>query len=385
MTDSAFQHGDDTILPFQLDRSNIRGRVARIDRTLDQILEQHRYPMAVSSLVADAVMLTALIGQAVKLRWKFSLQIRGDGPVRLIATDYYAPEADGAPARMRAYAAYDRDALPETGIAEPFLLLGGGIFAVTIDQGPDMSPYQGMTPLTGGSLAACAETYFAQSEQLATRFHALAALSEIPGEAPHWRAGGLMLQQMPDDGGIVPDAPSGEDGLMTADDVAAMGSGEEDWTRANHLMQTVETTELIGPHLAMEGLLVRLFHEETPRVYEPQAIEFGCTCSAERVEAAMAAYSPEDIAGMTTADGKVTADCQFCSARYEFNPADLGFKKTRRTGFSPARQHLHHAPIGGINPALPNQVDEPINLILGGLERADQTGRKWHLPSRGLG
>jgi molecular chaperone Hsp33 len=338
MTDDIPLSGDDTILPFQLDRSNMRGRVARIDKTLDRILAQHHYPVAVSALVADAVMLTALIGQAVKIRWKFSLQIRGDGPVRLIATDYFAPEEDGQPARMRAYAAFDDDLSPgldpDAPAPEPFQMLGKGIFGVTIDQGPDMRPYQGMTPLTGGSLAACAETYFAQSEQLATRFHALAALAETPGKMAQWRAGGLMLQQMPEDGGHFPKAsgeagPSAADGLMNADDVAAMGSREEDWNRASLLMQTVETHELIGPHLAMEGLLYRLFHEETPRVYPPQAMEFGCTCSAGKVEAAMAMYSAKDIRHMTTGDGRVTADCQFCSAHYEFDPAALGFEATK--------------------------------------------------------
>jgi molecular chaperone Hsp33 len=203
------------------------------------------------------------------------------------------------------------------------------VFGVVIDQGQDMTPYQGITPLTGGSLAACAETYFAQSEQLATRFHCLAAQSEMPGHPPHWRAGGIMLQQMPDEGGRVPDAPSGEDGLMTADDVAAMGSRSEDWARTNLLASTVETTELIGPHLAMENLLLRLFHEETPRVYPAQALQFGCTCSPERVEAAMSIYSAKDIRHMTTEDGRVTADCQFCSAHYEFDPAALGFEATK--------------------------------------------------------
>ena len=245
--------GDDAILPFRLDRSNMRGRVARIDRTLDRILEQHRYPVPVSALVADAVMLTALIGQAVKLRWRFSLQIRGDGPVRLIATDYFAPEEKGRPARMRAYAAFDMGEVVSSRL-EPFEMLGQGVFGVTIDQGPDMRPYQGVTPLAGGTLAACAETYFAQSEQIATRFHALAAQSEMPGRAAHWRAGGLMLQQMPDAGGRIADAPSGKDGLMTADDVAAMGGREEDWNRAVMLMQTAGTHELVGPHLAMEEL-----------------------------------------------------------------------------------------------------------------------------------
>jgi len=322
-------HGDDTILPFRLDRSNMRGRVARLDRTLERILDQHRYPVPVSALVAEAVMLTALVGQAVKLRWKFSLQIRGDGPVRLIATDYFAPEEDGQPARMRAYAGFDMGDVVSSRL-RPFEMLGKGVFGVTIDQGPDMRPYQGMTPLTGGSLAACAETYFAQSEQIATRFRLSVARSEIPGRAAEWRAGGIMLQQMPDEGGVIPDAPSGEDGLMTADDVAAMGSREEDWRRANMLMETAETHELVGPHLSMERLLIRLFHEETPRVFPAREVEFGCTCSPERVEAALAQYSAKDIRHMTTEDGRVTADCQFCSAHYEFDPLTLGFEATRK-------------------------------------------------------
>jgi len=328
MTDQPRLSGDDTILPFRLARSNMRGRVVRLDRTLDRILEQHRYPVPVCSLVADAVLLTALIGQAVKVRWKFSIQIRGDGPVRLIATDYFAPEEDGAPARMRAYAAFDMGEVVSSRV-EPFRLLGNGVFGVTIDQGPDMRPYQGVTPLSGGSLAACAETYFAQSEQIATRFHGEAAHAEMPGQPPHWRAAGLMLQQMPSEGGYAPDAPSGEDGLMTGDDVAAMGGAAEDWIRAVALMETVETHELIGPHLAQEELLYRLFHEERPMAYPAQRVEFGCTCSPERVEAALAIYSAKDIASMTTEDGRVTADCQFCSAHYEFDPKALGFEATR--------------------------------------------------------
>jgi len=329
MSDPTRLSGDDTILRFRLDRSNIRGRVVRLDGTLDRILAQHRYPPAVCSLVADAVILTALIGQAVKLRWRFSVQIRGDGPVQLIAADYFAPEEEGAQARMRAYSSFDMGEAVSWR-AEPFRLLDRGVFWVTIDQGPDMRPYQGVTPLAGGSLAACAETYFAQSEQIATRFHREAARAEMPGHAPHWRAAGLMLQQMSEAGGRILDAPRGEDGLLTGDDVAAMGDGEEDWTRAVTLMQTVETHELIGPHLEQEELLYRLFHEEQPMAYPAQPVEFGCTCSPERVEAALSIYSAKDIASMTTEDGKVTADCQFCSVHYEFDPEALGFEATRK-------------------------------------------------------
>lgn len=319
MTD--IRPGDDSILPFQLDRSLMRGRVARLDQTLDVILTQHDYPPQVAALVAEAVVLTALIGQAVKLRWRFSLQIRGDGPIRLIATDYFAPKEEGGVGELRAYAGFDPDALKDK---PAFGQLGTGVMGVTIDQGPNMTPYQGVTPLTGDSLSSCAETYFAQSEQLATRFVIEAATSAAPGEAAGWRAGGVMIQQLPSDGGRTPDAPSGGDGLLTSDDIAGMGGREEDWSRVAALLATVETTELIGPHLAPDRLLFRLFHEETPRVYDPQAVAFGCTCSAERVQAALEQYSTKDIAHMTTEDGKVEAGCQFCGATYIFDPSELG-------------------------------------------------------------
>ena len=142
---------DDTVLPFQLDVSDIRGRVARLDGVLDNVLRQHNYPPVIEALVAEAAVLTALIGQSVKLRWKLSLQIRGKGPARLIATDYYGPTEDGEPARIRAYASYDADRLDLD--ADPFSQIGEGYFAVMIDQGQDMTPYQGFTPIAGRSLS----------------------------------------------------------------------------------------------------------------------------------------------------------------------------------------------------------------------------------------
>lgn len=327
--DDGGRAGDDSVLPFQLDRADIRGRVVRLDDALQSILTRHAYPDAVSALAAEAALLTAMIGSTLKLRWRLSLQVRGDGPVRLIATDYFAPDAEGEPARIRAYAGFDPDRLAAEPASEPFRLLGQGIFGMIIDQGPDMRPYQGMTPLSGGSLAACAETYFAQSEQIATRFHIAAALSAAPGQAPAWRGGGVMLQHLPDASphAAAPSEPTGDDGLMSAADVAGMsGDGGENWGRVNMLLDTVELHELLGPTVAAERLLLRLFHEESPRIYAPQPVRFGCTCSADRVEAALAQYSAKDIATMTTDDGRVTADCQFCGAHYDFDPAALGFE-----------------------------------------------------------
>lgn len=317
---------DDTVLPFQLDRSDIRGRVARLDGVLDQVLAQHDYPPAIEALVAEMALLTALIGQTIKLRWKLSLQVRGDGPARLIATDYYGPTEDGAPARVRAYASYDKDEIDPTGHA--FSQIGKGYFAILIDQGEGNTPYQGITPIAGGSLSACAEAYFAQSEQLPTAFQLTFGKSAVPGGAESWRAGGIMLQSMPKASPFATGDASGEDGLLAAEDFLDEDEGEN-WTRATLLMRTAEEIELIGPTVQPTELLVRLFHEEQPRVFDAQPVTFGCSCSADKVRQSLSIYSAKDIAHMTTPENTVTADCQFCGAHYEFEPQTLGFEATQ--------------------------------------------------------
>ena len=315
---------DDTVLPFQLDRSNIRGRVARLDGVLTSVLEQHKYPPVINALITEAVLLTALIGQTIKLRWKLSIQIRGNGPARLIATDYYAPTDDGQPARIRAFASFDETRLDPGGPG--FEQIGKGYFAILIDQGEGMTPYQGITPIAGGSLSACAETYFAQSEQLPTRFALAFGQSATPGEKEEWRGGGIMLQAMPAASRVADDS-TGAENTLAADDILH-DDEREDWNRANILMQSVEELELVGPSVPPTELLVRLFHEEAPRVFDAQSVNFGCTCTADRVRTSLSIYSAKDIAHMTTDEGKVTADCQFCGAHYEFEPQTLGFEAT---------------------------------------------------------
>ncbi|SDD65483.1 Hsp33 family molecular chaperone HslO [Ruegeria marina] len=315
---------DDTVLPFQLDLPQMRGRIARLDGVLEGVLKQHDYPPVVEALVAEMALLTALIGQTIKLRWKLSLQVQSNGPVRMIATDYYAPKVEGEPARIRAYASFDRDRLTD---APPFAQIGKGYFAILIDQGKGTQPYQGITPLAGGSLSTCAEAYFAQSEQLPTRFVLRFGKSIEPGVPEHWRAGGIMLQHMPK---ASPFAASGQGtgDILTAADLVD-GEEGENWNRVNILLDTVEELELIGPALPPTDLLVRLFHEEQPRVYDSQPVRFGCTCSEDRVRQSLSIYSQKDIGHMTTEDGMVTADCQFCGAHYVMDPESLGFEANK--------------------------------------------------------
>ncbi|WP_135502727.1 Hsp33 family molecular chaperone HslO [Roseovarius aestuariivivens] len=311
---------DDTVLPFQLDHCDIRGRVARLDGALDGILSQHDYPPQVEALIAEMALLTALVGQTIKLRWKLSLQIQSKGAVRLIATDYFAPSEEGEPAKIRAYASFDRDKIMP---GSPYSQVGDGYFAVLIDQGKGTAPYQGITPIAGGSLTACAESYFAQSEQLPTRFALSFGKSTERGGQPHWRAGGVLLQHMPKASPFATGGGSGENGLLTASDILGEDN-EENWTRANTLLDTVEDLELIGPSVSPADLLVRLFHEEAPRVFDMQPVRFGCTCSEDRLRNSLSIYAAEDIAEMITDDGIVTADCQFCGAHYRLDPATLG-------------------------------------------------------------
>ena len=307
---------DDTVLPFQLDRANIRGRIARLDGVLENVLSQHNYPPQIEALIAEVALLTVLIGQTIKLRWKLSIQVRGDGPARILAADYYAPETVGAPARIRAYASFDPERLDPA--QAPFSQVGKGYFAILIDQGEGTEPYQGITPLDKTSLSACAETYFDQSEQIPTRFELAFGRSQMAGEAVRWRAGGMMLQHMPNASPLMvgADAPI----------IAQNDDNDENWSRANILLDTVDQLELIGPTIAPTDLLLRLFHEEQPRIFDAQPMGFGCTCSDARVRQSLSIYSAKDIAHMTTDDGSVTADCQFCGAHYQFDPKTLGLE-----------------------------------------------------------
>ncbi|MEP5011008.1 Hsp33 family molecular chaperone HslO, partial [Roseobacter sp.] len=89
-------------------------------------------------------------------------------------------------------------------------------------------------------------------------------------------------------------------------------------------LDSVEDLEMIGPTVAPTDLLVRLFHEEQPRVYDAQPVKFGCTCSEDRVRQSLSIYSVKDIQKMTTDQGRVTADCQFCGAHYDLDPKTVG-------------------------------------------------------------
>ena len=181
----------DSILPFQIDDKNLRGRFARLEKLASDVLKNHGFPDEVCTLLIEALLLTVLIGEMIKIKWKLSLQVRGNDSIKLLATDYYAPKEEGNPARVRAYADYDKDAA--------HLSLDSGLFAITIDQGKNMEPYQGITPIIEGSLSKSAENYFFQSEQIKTFFDLNIAKKHGAKNGRNWGASGFMLQALPSD------------------------------------------------------------------------------------------------------------------------------------------------------------------------------------------
>jgi molecular chaperone Hsp33 len=266
--------------------------------------------------LGEAIVLTTLLGSSLKFDGRFILQAQTDGPVSFLVVDFKAPD------RLRAYARYDASRLSEA--KDSGSLLGHGHLAMTIDQGPDMSRYQGLVALDGGSLEEAAHEYFLRSEQIPTKVR-LAVGEEwrsSDGGKHRWRAGGLLMQFLPKaperarQADLHPgDAPEGTELHTIAEDDA--------WVEARSLIGTVEDVELIDPDLSGERLLYRLFHERGVRVFNPHGLKAQCSCSRDAVAAMLKSFTPDDRAAMVK-DDKVVVTCEFCSSVYEFTPNEAG-------------------------------------------------------------
>ncbi len=293
MTDLS-QPTDDLVAAFQIEGFPVRGRIVRLGAALHEVLTRHDYPEPVANLLGEACALAALVGSSLKFDGRLILQAQGDGPVAYVVVDY---DTAGT---FRGYCRYDADRVAEAskGFVRPGArtLLGQGIFVMTIDQGPDMERYQGMTPIEGETLALAAEQYFAQSEQVPTKVK-LAVGQVDTGDGPTWRAGGLLIQYVADD--------------------AARGSTEDVWDRARALFATTGEDELIDPLVPADTLLWRLFNEDGVRVFEPKAVAAFCRCSPERIEVMLDSFTPEERADMVEDDGKIRVTCEYCSRTYE--------------------------------------------------------------------
>lgn len=295
LTDRQSETYSDRILAFTVPGRNARGRVVRLDDVTDQVLSAHAYPAPIKHLLAEALVLAALIGSLLKdEQGQMTMQAQTEnGVVRLLVCDYRAGE-------LRGYVDFDEARIGELG-SNPSLyaLFGKGYLAITFDLAGGGGRYQGIVPLEGESLAEACETYFAQSEQVPTLIR-VAARSGVDGCV----AGGLLAQHL----------PNGEEGgerLHTAEDAA-------EWEHVAVLAGSTRHDELLDSELSLEALTWRLFHEESEvRVDPGAALRRGCRCTVEHYRSVIERFPAEERDAMRDDEGRIMVDCAFCSRLFQ--------------------------------------------------------------------
>lgn len=300
---------DDLLLPFQVDPYGLRGRLVRLNSAVNTILTRHAYPEPVARLLGELMTISVCLAGALKYEGVFSLQIKGDGPIRSMVADI---TSEG---HLRGYAGFDAEAVAAAEAAYDDVTVphffGGGYIAFTVDQGADTERYQGIVPLSGQSLGECTHAYFRQSEQLETGLNVAVRKDEFG----IWRAGALMLQRMPLDGGDAPEPGK-------ARPVHDMDEYEDAWRTAMVMMSSATPEELAGLRIAPDRLLFRLFHESGIRAFPAQPIIEKCRCSGDRVETVLKSLSDEEIKDMMV-DGEVSVTCEFCKSHWAYDEAAL--------------------------------------------------------------
>jgi molecular chaperone Hsp33 len=306
---------DDLIQPFQIETLLAEGRLVRLGRAVEAVLGAHHYPAPVARLLGECLTMAAVLAGGMKYDGVLTLQLKGDGPVRILVADV---TSDGA---VRGYAQFDQARLDQAELEPAQLepaqlepagagpvprLLGAGHLALTVDQGPETERYQGLVALEGATLADCAHTYLRASVQLD------AAVKLAVGRVPDgsgglaWRAGGLMVQRL----------ASVDRQLLSGE--ALDDDQEVSWRRAVILMGTTTEDELLDPGLHPHRLLYRLFNQDRVRVFEPAPLAMACRCSEARVEHVLRSFPRAEIETMKV-DNKVIVTCEFCNATYEFD------------------------------------------------------------------
>lgn len=292
---------DDIVASFSLDRAPVRGRVARLGpEAIDPILRRHAYPRPVAMLLGEALTLAALVGSLLKTDGRLVVQAQGQGAISLLVAEYTAGGLRGY-ARLAEGAS---ETLASANRMPPAALLGAGYLVLTLDEGDDKTPHQGIVPLEGDTLAQCAENYFRSSEQTDTCIR-LAVGEVMSHDAPPlWRAGGALMQRLASD--------------------QARGDTEEDWNRPSILFHSVKDEELVDPALGADRVLYRLFHEDGVRMTPPTSLEDRCTCNEERLTNVMRQFPQSELQDLIEPDGLLHAHCQFCSREYLIPPAQVG-------------------------------------------------------------
>jgi len=283
--------GFDQMLGFTIPLRHARGRVVRLGPVLDVVLSAHDYPAPIRHLLAEALVLTGLIGSLLKddgSQLTVQAQTQG-GIVELLACDY----RDGA---LRGYVRHDAERLASLG-ANPSLyaLFGQSYLAITFDEAASGQRYQGIVPLEGDSLSQACEAYFAQSEQVPTLIRA-----SVKWDRRRCIAAGLLVQHLAE----------GEEGRERLH----VRLDHPEWEHVAVLAGSIRHEELVDPALSLEAMVWRLFHEEQEvRVEQLAHMTRGCRCTLEHYRGVLSRFPDSELAEMRGDDGLISVDCAFCS------------------------------------------------------------------------
>ncbi len=305
---------DDVVLPFKIEPYSLRGRLVRLGPALDAILHRHAYPRLVAAALAEAIAMGAALAATLKYEGVFSIQTKGDGPLRMLVADVTSAGA------IRGYAQFDEARIAALGdgpVSVP-RLFGAGYLAFTVDQGAEMERYQGIVELTGATLAECAHHYFHQSEQFEAGLNvAVSSVADADGRL-HWRAGAIMIQRLPPE-----DAQGSAEGRVpVARDPAVREGEEEGWRRAMILMGSAKSRELVDPELPPWKLVDRLFLAEGVEIYRPIELVHRCRCDPARMRGVLRTIPREELETMREADGAIRITCEFCNTAHAFSDLD---------------------------------------------------------------
>lgn len=298
------------VLPFSVPKLDVRGRIVKLTSEIDVILKRHNYPHLVSEQLGNALVLTVLVGSAMKFQGRFIVQAHTKGVIELLVCEY---RSDGS---IRGYAKFDPEKVSSSNASN---ILGTGTLALTVDQGIHTERYQGVVLIDEAGLENAAQTYFMQSEQIPSEIKLSTAQisARIQGEmVTSWAAGGMLTQHM----------PSGVKNYTDIDDGRGLLSHDVDdaWVEATALVNTLGDDELLDQTIDSEQLIFRLFHENAPEKYDVKHVFDRCGCSEQRITAAMGGMDPAELDDVFNA-GLAEVKCEFCSTQYEISRDALSY------------------------------------------------------------
>ncbi len=276
----------------------VRGELVTVSETWQHILENHDYPQPVKQVLGELLVATSLLTATLKFAGDITVQLQGDGPLTMAVINGNNQQ------QMRGVARFQGEIPADVDLKT---LVGNGYLVITITP-EEGERYQGVVGLEGDTLAACLEDYFMRSEQLPTRL--FIRTGEVEGKAA---AGGMLLQVLP-----------------------AQDNQINDFEHLATLTETIKAEELLT--LSATDVLWRLYHEEEVTVYDPQDVEFKCTCSRERCAGALKTLPPEEVDSILAEEGEIDMHCEYCGSHYLFNAMDIA---ELRNNASPADPNVH--------------------------------------------